>query len=197
MTARGEERADGTVRPSRFRAVQPWALVWLAVVWVALWGDLSVANVVSGLLLGLLVCLVFSLPPVRMSLRIHPVGLAVLVIRFAVDVVVASAQVARVVLRPRRPLHNSVVEVDLRTTSDFVLTLVAEMTSLVPGSIVVEARRSSYSLFLHVLDTPDPAAAERMREATLALEQRVVRAFLPDPGPGPGSWPATAEGRQT
>jgi multicomponent Na+:H+ antiporter subunit E len=194
MTARGEERADGTVRPSRLRAVQPWALVWLTVVWVALWGDLSVANVVSGLLLGLLVCLVFSLPPVRMSLRIRPVGLAVLVLRFAVDVVVASVQVARVVLRPRRPLYNSVVEVDLRTTSDFVLTLVAEMTSLVPGSIVVEARRSSYSLFLHVLDTPDRAAAERMREATLALEQRVVRAFLP--GPGPGSRPATAEGGQ-
>jgi multicomponent Na+:H+ antiporter subunit E len=175
-----KERADGTVRPARFRAVQPAALGWLTVVWVALWGDLSVGNVLSGLLLGTVVCLVFPLPPVRMSLRVRPLWLAWLAIRFAADVVVASIQVARVVLMPR-PLHNSVVEVDLRTPSDFVLTLVALMVSLVPGSLVVEARRSSYTLFLHVLDTPDAAAAERMRRATLTLEQRVVRAFVPTP----------------
>jgi multicomponent Na+:H+ antiporter subunit E len=174
------ERADGTLRPARFRAVQPWAIVWLTVVWVALWGDLSVANVVSGLLLGVAVCLVFPLPPVRMSLQVRPWWLAYLLIRFAADVVVASIQVSRVILAPGS-LRNSVVEVDLRSSSDFVLTLVAEMTSLVPGSVVVEARRSSYTLFLHVLDTPDRTAAERMREATLELERRVVRAFVPDP----------------
>ena len=34
---------------SRWKSLQPWALAWLTVLWVALWGDLSVANVVAGL----------------------------------------------------------------------------------------------------------------------------------------------------
>lgn len=172
-----KQRADGTVRPSRYRALQPGALAWLTVVWVALWGDVSVANIVSGAALGVVVCLVFPLPPVHMRLRVRPLPLLWLVVRFLVDVVVASAEVAWKVLTLRGAPRNAVIEVNLRTPSDFVLTVVGELTSLVPGSVVVEARRSSHTLFLHVLDARDQAGAERMREATLALERRVVLAF--------------------
>jgi multicomponent Na+:H+ antiporter subunit E len=76
----------------------------------------------------------------------------------------------------RRP-RNAVIEVDLSTRSDFVLTVVAEMVSLVPGSLVVEARRSTHTLFLHVLDAGDMAGVETMRAQVLALERRVVLAF--------------------
>ena len=55
------------------------------------------------------------------------------------------------------------IEVDLRTHSDFVLTVVAEMVSLVPGSLVVEARRSTHTLFLHVLDARDQAGVDDAR----------------------------------
>lgn len=176
-----KQRADGTVRPARHRALQPTALLWLTVVWVALWGDLSIANVVSGFLLGVVVSLVFPMPPVRMRLRIRPLRLLWLLTRFLYDVVVASVQVAAKTIAPKGTLHNSVIEVDLRTDSDFVLTVVAEMTSLVPGSIVVEARRSTRTLYLHVLDTPDAASVETARERTYALERRVVMAIGADP----------------
>lgn len=176
-----KQRADGTVRPARHRALQPTALLWLTVVWVGLWGDLSIANVVSGLLIGVVVSLVFPMPPVRMRLRIRPLRLAWLLIRFLYDVVVASVQVAAKTVAPTGSLRNSVIEVNLSTPSDFVLTVVAEMTSLVPGSIVVEARRSTHTLYLHVLDTPDADAAETARERTRALERRVVMAIGVDP----------------
>jgi multicomponent Na+:H+ antiporter subunit E len=70
-----------------------------------------------------------------------------------------------------------VIEVDLRTDSDFVLTVVAEMVSLVPGSLVVEARRSTHTLFLHVLDARDMGGVTRMRAQVHSLERRVVLAF--------------------
>ena len=184
-----KQRADGSVRPSRYRALQPAALIWLTAVWVALWGDVSVANVLSGAVLGVVVCLVFPLPPVRMNLRVRPLALLWLVLRFLMDVVVASGEVAWKVLTLRGAPRNAVIEVNLRTPSDFVLTVVGEMTSLVPGSVVVEARRSSHTLFLHVLDARDEAGVEKMREATYALERRVVLAFgadthLVDPAAG-------------
>jgi multicomponent Na+:H+ antiporter subunit E len=175
VSAIKERRADGTFKPSRFHAVQPAAVVWLTIVWIGLWGDLSVANALSGVLLAVLVSVVFPLPPVRMRLQPRPLWAVWLVARFLWDVAVASVHVAWVTLTARN-LRNSVVEVNLTSTSDFVLTIVAERTSLVPGSVVVEARRSSHTLFLHVLDTPDERAAEDMRRRTLELEHRVVMA---------------------
>lgn len=170
-------RRDGSVRPARYRSLQWPVLIWLTLVWMALWRSFTWGNALLGLVVAVLVCLVFPLPPLRMRLVPRPLGLAWLLIRFAWDVVVSSFQVAAVVLRPRRQLRNAVVQVDLTTPSDFVLTVVAEMTSLIPGSIVVEARRSTHTLFLHVLNVRNIADVEKFRRAVLAQEQRVLRAF--------------------
>lgn len=164
----------------RRAAMQPSALVWLTVVWVALWGDLSFANVLGGLAVALLVTVVFPLPPVRMKLRLRPHWLLWLAVRFVVDVVVASAQVSWLTLTLRRDPRNALIAVRLRTDSELVLTLVGEMTSLVPGSVVVEARRTTRTLYLHVLDARDEEGIERMRRRTLALERRVVMALGDD-----------------
>ena len=163
--------------PARLRAVQPFVVVWLTVVWVALWGDLSPFLVVSGVVVAVLVCLVFPLPRLGLRLRVHPLWLAWLTVRFLADVVVASVEVSWQTLRFRHQPRNAVIEIDLMTSSDFVLTVVAEMTSLVPGSLVVEARHSTHTLFLHVLDARDQAGVDKMRRQVFELERRVVLAF--------------------
>jgi multicomponent Na+:H+ antiporter subunit E len=173
-------RRDGSTRPARHRAVQPIAVVWLTLVWTALWGDLSLLVVLSGALLAVLVCLAFPLPPIDLASRVRPLLLAALVGRFVVDVARASLDVTVVILR-RRPLRNAVVAVDLESSSDFVLTAIAAMLSLVPGSVVVEARRSTHTLFLHVLDVPDRDRAEEFRREVLTLERRLLAALPPRP----------------
>jgi multicomponent Na+:H+ antiporter subunit E len=77
--------------------------------------------------------------------------------------------VARTTLRrDQSALRNAVIEVPLQTPSDLVLTVVAEMVSLIPGSVVVEARRSTHTLFLHLLDVTSEEAAEQARRQVLA-----------------------------
>ncbi len=169
-------RGGGSLR-RRLRALQPSVIGWLTLVWAALWGDLSPGTLAAGLGMATLVCLVFPLPPLRMNLRVRPLRLGWLVLHFLGDLVAASAQVAWTTLQFDRQPRNAVIEVDLRTDSDFVLTVVAEMVSLVPGSLVVEARRSTHTLFLHVLDARDQRGVERMRAQVYALERRVVFAF--------------------
>lgn len=171
-------RRDGSRRPARYHAVQPLVVAWLTLVWVLLWGEPSPLVVVGGVLLAILISVVLPLPPMRLQMRVHPLGLLRLVVRFLCDVVVASLQVVRAALRrDAGSLRSAVIEVPLRTPSDFVLTIVAELVSLIPGSVVVEARRSSHTLFLHVLDVPDAAAANRARAVVLDQEQRVLRAL--------------------
>jgi multicomponent Na+:H+ antiporter subunit E len=173
---------DGGSRPGRLRAIQPPVVVWLTIVWVALWGDLSLLNVAGGLVVAVVVCVVFPLPPLRMHIRVRPLWLGWLALRFLIDVVLASGEVTWRTLQLNRQPRNAVIEVDLLTHSDFVLTVVAEMVSLVPGSLVVEARRSTHTLFLHVLDARDMAGVDKMRAQVFALERRVVLAFGTETG---------------
>ncbi len=167
-------------RPSRLTLMQWPVILWLTVVWVALWGTISPMTVIGGVIVAVVVCLVFPLPRLNMDLHVRPLRLVWLVVRFLADVVAASIHVARVTLRFRREPLNAVVEIDLRTDSDFVLTVVAQMVSLVPGSLVVEARRATHTLFLHVLDVRDQGGVDEMRAAVMALERRVVLAFGTD-----------------
>jgi multicomponent Na+:H+ antiporter subunit E len=177
---RSSPHAGPQSAPPRRRPLKPLVLLWLAVVWVALWGDVSVGNVLSGLVVGAVVSLVFPLPPLRMNLHVRPLWLGWLIVHFLWDVVVASYQVAVKTLDFRRQPRNAVIEVDLRTESDFVLTVVAEMVSLVPGSLVVEARAATHTIFLHVLDVGDVAGAEAFRKQVFELERRVVLALGAD-----------------
>ncbi len=149
-------------------------LVWLTAVWVLLWGDLSWGNVVNGLLLGLFVTVLMPLPRVRGLGAFRPLAVAVLVGRFAIDVVGGALQVSRLALR-RRPPHSAVVKVQLRSHSDAILAATGGLSS-------------------HVLDIPedDPEAGiAALRGRVLAQEERLMRAFssaaeLVDAGYRPG-----------
>ena len=47
---------------SRLRLLQWPMVLWLALVWCALWGSLSPKILLSGVLVGVAVCVVFPLP---------------------------------------------------------------------------------------------------------------------------------------
>ena len=188
-----------SLHPRRRRARVQWqSLVWLTAVWVLLWGDLSVGNVLAGLTIAYVVSVVMPLPPIAAQGRVRPLALAHLVGRFAVDVVVASVQVGAQAFRVRPPL-SAVIRVRLRSSSDLYLTLTAELCSLVPGSVVVEAHRLTSTLYLHVLDVTGSDGIETARRRVLAQEERVLRALASDAeleaaglaGPRPPAAPAT------
>ncbi len=156
------------------------AIAWLAVVWVLLWGELTVGNVVAGVLIATLVSVLMPLPAIASHGRWRLGPFVVLAVRFIGDLVVASAQVSVLALRPGKVPHGGVVGVRLRNPSDVYLTITAELSSLVPGSIVVEAQRLTGMLYLHVLDLDQAGGPDGVRRDTWALEARVLRAFASD-----------------
>ena len=57
------------------------------------------------------------------------------------------------------------------------MTIVATLVSLVPGSFVVEARRSANVLYVHWFDVTSEEDVAGIRANALAVEARVVRAI--------------------
>ncbi|PRY11392.1 Na+/H+ antiporter subunit E [Kineococcus rhizosphaerae] len=157
-------------------------LVWLVVLWLLLWGDLSWANVISGTVLALLVTLVLPMPTVSLGIRIRPLRIVALLARFAADLFAASAQVAWLTVRPGRQPRNSVVKVPLHSGSDLFVTMTAEMVSLVPGSVIVELGAPSLqggqgSIYVHALGVDTEEGRQRIRREVLLTERRILKTF--------------------
>jgi len=152
-------------------------LVWLVVLWLLLWGHVTVMSVLTGILLALLVTRIFYLPPVDFSGRFNAYWALAFAWHFVVDLVRGSLLVAWQSVDPRGVPVNSVLAVQLHTRSDIIMTLTAETISLVPGSLVVEVDRERSLLYVHALGTPDNAGAEKVRHTVLVVEERIVRAI--------------------
>ena len=179
MSTRHPPVADVTSAdpPSRrHRSFQPRAITVVALAWCLLWDRITWGNILSGLVVGLVVTLAFPLPSIEFGGRLRIHRLLLLGVYFLRDLVAASVQVAVLAFRPRPP-RNSVIEVQLRIHSDFYLTLTSELVGLVPGSTVIEARRSSSIIYLHLLDVWGPEATRHFHDHVLEIEERVVRVF--------------------
>lgn len=151
---------------------------WLLLVWVAVFGSLDPLVVVGGLVIAVAVQLLFPLPttPHLWHLRILP--FLWLLIRFNWDLVTAGIHVAWLVVSGKDH-RDGIVRCDLRTDNPVYMTIVAAMTSMVPGTIVVEASKSEKALFLHVLDLDAQGGVEGVRKSVAQQEDRVLWAVAP------------------
>ncbi len=172
---------------------------WLVVVWVALWGGVSWANVGGGVVVAAVVLALFPAGP-GTGIRISPWPALGYVVWFAGQLVVATAQVVLATVAPAGRVRPAVVPVPLRSRSALVATIVANSVTLTPGTLTVDVEAvaapsaagrgggsdhrlddeavvdgdASRVLLVHALDAADPDA---VRASVLAFEARAVAAF--------------------
>lgn len=145
----------------------------LLVLWIALWGDLTVANIVSGVVVVALLAIVVPRPAARAHVP-RPVAMVVLAWTVLVDLVVSSLTVARAVVRPTPERTATVVlPVPLATRSPLVASIVADAITLTPGTLTVDVDPHTFVLHVHVLGAVDPDA---FRDDIALLERRVAAA---------------------
>lgn len=151
-------------------------LLWLTVLWVTLWRDLSWANVLSGIAVAVAVE-VAQPPTVRRRAR-HGVRVPALLSfigYFTWKLVEANLVMAREVVTPRNSIEAGVIEVALPPTSDLIVTVVANAVSLTPGTLTLEVRQQvTPTLYVHVLHLHD---IDRARAEVLELARRAEAAL--------------------
>lgn len=159
-------------------AAHPYLVLWLAAVWVGLWGTVTPANVLGGLAVAVVLVATLPLNEIASDGVVRPLGVVRFVAFFAKDLVRASAQVAVLAVRPRRQLRQAVVAVDVRGESDRLLTLVANAISLTPGTLTLEVDRPRSILYVHAIDVgAGPDGVERLRADILRVERLAVLAI--------------------
>jgi multicomponent Na+:H+ antiporter subunit E len=157
----------------------PRAAMLLAV-WILAWGDLSIANVVTGLALA--GALLAAFPPRRRAgdaARVNPIGFAHLVLYVAGQLITSNVLVAREVLSRRSSIRTGVLAYPVPGASDELLSLVAHVIGLTPGTMTVEATRDPAVIYVHFLLLADVEKARR----DIAHIERLARAVLREPDP--------------
>lgn len=151
-------------------------LVGLVITWMALWQTVSWMSLVSGLVVAIVAMRVFYLPPVELAGRLNLWAALRYLGFFFVHLALASFEVAWYAVRPKRPPRSGIIAIELRTKSDFILTLVGITISLIPGSLVVEVDRFGSVLYLHVLNAATDTKIEHMRRQVSHIEELLIRA---------------------
>ncbi len=161
-------------------ALRVWAICWLVLVWVLLWGTFSAANVVSGLAVALLITWLLPLPVVPVNGKVHPLSLLRLLLTVIYFLVLSSVQVAWLAIKPGPPPLSAVMRAHLSVKSDLVLALAVNIFNLIPGSIVLEIDQTRRRLYMHVLDVGSDRAVERFHRQVAVVERLLVASFERD-----------------
>jgi multisubunit Na+/H+ antiporter MnhE subunit len=150
-------------------------MAMLLAIWLLAWGSLSWANVLSGLVVasGLAVALPDFRRPAHLPV-IRPLPLLRLGLRLAKDLAVSNLVLVREVLSPWPRISTGVVRVPLPGCSDEVLTLLANLVAMTPGTMPVEVTRDPREMLVHVLHLH---SVEEVRQDVWSLRDLVVRAF--------------------
>lgn len=156
---------------------RPLSILIMVIVWCALWGSISPMTLAGGVVFGFLVTVVFPLPPMHWEGRFRPIGAVAMVAHLLWDLVRSSWRMLQLAFERKVDLNAGIVRVDLASDSDLYEVIVAELISLVPGTVVVEVVRHPRRLYLHALDLvgPDPIAG--VQRMVHDVEGRVLSAF--------------------
>ncbi|UJP09489.1 Na+/H+ antiporter subunit E [Microbacterium sp. KUDC0406] len=152
-------------------------LAWLVLLWMLLWHQFTPLAFVTGVVIAVFVTRVFRLPTVELSGRINVWYAFLFVVQFLWAVFLGALSVTIQVFDLRRQPGAAIIAVPLRYADDLIMTHVSVTSSLIPGSLVIEADRDRGILYLHVIGVHTKADVERFRAEVLRWERRIVRAL--------------------
>jgi multicomponent Na+:H+ antiporter subunit E len=166
---------------TRLTAGRRWGslgvLAALVGTWLLLWGSISVANVLSGIVVSVALLLVF---PVRRDddphRHLRPLPLVRLAGFFVLETVLANVVAARHVLG-QEEVRTAIIACPLRVRSDGMVTFLVNLLAVSPGTMPIELDQDPPVVYLHVLYLEDAAS---IRAVVAKFETLAVQAFGSD-----------------
>jgi len=150
----------------------------LAAVWCAYWGEVSVANVASGLLVGAVASTIGNEASGR---RIRLVPMMRLLWVVFVDLVESTAVVVREVVTVVDDTDEAIIVVPIDSAGRNHLLLLYVAITLTPGTAVVAGSHDEEVLYLHILHADRRDAIEEHVALLVRLAERAFPTSAPMP----------------
>ncbi len=159
----------------RFR---PWFMVWIVVMWCMLMGEVTVANLVGGLLVSLFIVFALPLPAMPVAgISVSWGKLIVFMAQWFVELMEASIMVGWLAVRPQPVPKTAIVKLPMRVENEFVLSLAVSLYNLQPGGTVSDIDIANRMLTIHLLNADSEKDLEREIAAVRKLEADMIAIF--------------------
>ncbi|QCB29274.1 Na+/H+ antiporter subunit E [Corynebacterium endometrii] len=160
---------------NRFR---PWFITWIVIMWVMLMGEITIANLVGGIAVGLAVVLLLPLPAMPVAgVTVSWGRLALFSLHWLWDLMVASVKVGWLAVRPGPMEKTAILKVPMRVENEFILSLAVTFYNLQPGGAVSDIDIANRMLTIHVLHATTEADIEREINHVRQLERAMIGIF--------------------
>lgn len=149
--------------------------ILLALVWAAITGSFTLANIIVGFLLGAVALYLIreqvgSLGYFRRAVRVGSLALL-----FLYELALSAWRVATLVLSPKMDLKPGIFAYPLKVDRDFEITLLANLITLTPGTLSVDVSEDRRVLYVHAIDASDPD--QTRRDIAEGFEAKILEAF--------------------
>lgn len=148
---------------------------FLAVAWASLNGDLTIANLLGGFLIGYLMLAVAGKAVGSESY----VKKVILVLRFFLfflwELLVANLRVAWEVLTPGHRMTPAIVGIPLDVKSDIEILILANVITLTPGTLSLDVSVDKTVLYVHGMYVKDVEAFRA--DIKQGFERRILEIF--------------------
>lgn len=149
-------------------------LFGLVITWMMLWQEVSLMSVTSGIVVAEAVVGLFYLPPIGLAGRFNPFWAALYLGYFLWNLVLGALEVAWAAVRPDKQPTPAIIAVQLKSRSDFILTMTGLTISLIPGSLIVDIDRFESVIYLHALNAKTLQRQHRLKREVHKIERLLV-----------------------
>lgn len=148
-----------SMRNWQFWLPHPLFSLFLALLWLLMINDFSMAHALLGLVLGVAIPLVtHAFWPEEARIR-RPLPLLRYLLVLLMDILRSNLVVALRILRPARHLRPGFFTYPLALEDDFAITILASTISLTPGTVSIHYDAEANTLLVHALHLEDEAEA--------------------------------------
>lgn len=149
--------------------------ILLALAWAAVSGSFSIANLLFGFVLGMVVLFIIRERTGTMSYLSKGRRVFSLVLLFLVELAKSAAKVAVLAVSPKLDLKPGIFAYELKTDRDLEITVLANLITLTPGTLSVDVSEDKKYLYVHAVTIDD---VEAMREDIASgFERKIMEAF--------------------
>ncbi|NSZ62280.1 Na+/H+ antiporter subunit E [Agrobacterium tumefaciens] len=145
-------------------------------VWLAVSGSVTPANILFGLIVSALALgLIRHQIPKGGRHRLRPLRVLSLLLLFFKELALSAWKVAVMVTRPKLDVQPGIFAYPLRLTTDFEITLLANLITLTPGTLSVDVSEDKTTLYVHAIDCSNIETAKN--DIRNGFEKKIMEAF--------------------
>ncbi|MQA62832.1 MAG: sodium:proton antiporter [Actinophytocola sp.] len=152
---------------------------WLLLVWLALWHAADPATVLFGAIVVVVIVAAFPVAAGEDRFVIRPWWLLVLAGFLLGDVALSAVRVGRDAVLLGFRVRAAIIEVELISGVDHVVTLAANLLTLSPGTFVVDIDRTRGVCYVYVLGVRGDDDLDKVRKLSHRMQRLVLLTFGP------------------